>query len=185
MDRESRRNVLAHESLHSFNCVNGGPMGALDEGAAIQIFKAAFGGPAQQRCETWAEATYGTKLWYEQCQRQGIALEAPRAPTSKLLDVYQWIADHDQSRLGWNSTQRLQACFARYWKNLNRCVDWPVWLDQACKASDQMRSNPGCSPVQVSADGRLDGEEDKAVRAISKVDCSELLQSYLKAPSSR
>src|SRR5207302_4580072 len=88
LDRQGRRDVLAHESLHSFNCFNGGPVGALDEGSAIQIFKAAFRPPADQVCETWAEATYGTKLWYEQCEGGSIALESPRAPTSKLLDVY-------------------------------------------------------------------------------------------------
>jgi hypothetical protein len=34
--------VLLHESFHSFNCVNDGPDGALNEGAAIWIPKTAL-----------------------------------------------------------------------------------------------------------------------------------------------
>lgn len=36
------RGVLMHESFHSFDCVNGGPVGSLDEGAAIWVVKSAF-----------------------------------------------------------------------------------------------------------------------------------------------
>jgi hypothetical protein len=42
---QDARAVLMHESFHSFNCVNGGPAGALNEGSAIWITNAPFTSP--------------------------------------------------------------------------------------------------------------------------------------------
>ena len=142
------RNVVMHESLHSFNCVNGGPNGALNEGAAIWITKAFF--PAGLNpAETWAEATYGTKLYYRDIQGQpNYPLEVAGAPTQKLLDVFRILSDNDPSHLPWNSQQRLTSCYQSYFESLNRNVDFfAVWLPSVQVATDAMLADPGCRPV--------------------------------------
>jgi hypothetical protein len=142
------RNVVMHESLHSFNCVNGGPNGALNEGAAIWITKAFF--PAGLNpAETWAEATYGTKLFYRDFQGQpNYPLEVAAAPTQKLVDVFRILADNDPSHLPWNSQERLTDCYQRYFESLNRNVDFfAVWLPSVQVATDAMLADPGCRPV--------------------------------------
>jgi hypothetical protein len=142
------RNVLMHESFHSFNCVNGGPVGSLDEGASIWIFKAAFP-EALHPAETWSEATYGTKLFYRDILGQpDLNLGSPQQPTSKLLEIYGWLSDRDPSRLPWNSDQRLVSCFEKYWEHLNRNVDFfQVWLPAAFEATQEMLADEECRPV--------------------------------------
>jgi len=52
-----------HESFHSFNCVNGGPVGSLDEGSAIWVIPVELGQeliPGQSLAKT----TYGSKLFH-------------------------------------------------------------------------------------------------------------------------
>jgi RTX calcium-binding nonapeptide repeat (4 copies) len=142
------RNVVMHESLHSFNCVNGGPNGALNEGAAIWITKAFF--PAGLNpAETWAEATYGTKLYYRDIQGQpDYPLEVAAAPTQKLLDVFRILSDNDPSHLPWNSQERLTSCYQKYFESLDRNVDFfAVWLPSVQVATDAMLADPGCRPV--------------------------------------
>jgi hypothetical protein len=142
------RNVLMHESLHSFDCVNGGPSGALDEGAAIWITKAFF--PAGLNpAETWAEATYGTKLFYRDFQGQpAYPLQVASNPTQKLLDVFRILADNDPSHLPWNSQERLSGCYQKYFESLNRNVDFfAVWLPSVQVATDAMLADPGCRPL--------------------------------------
>jgi len=142
------RNVLMHESFHSFNCVNRGPVGALDEGAAIWIFKATLA-ESLHPAETWAEATYGTKLFYRDIVGSpDYPLGVAAAPTDKLLEVYRWLADLDPSRLPWNSQDRLTTCFQRYWEPLDRNVDFfAVWLPSAEAATGLMLADPDCRPV--------------------------------------
>jgi hypothetical protein len=142
------RNVLTHESFHSFNCVNGGPVGSLDEGSALWVIPSGFRTPLSPG-ESWAEATYGTKLYYRDIAgNPNLPLEAPRDPTTKLLDVFQWLASSDPSRLPWNSTERLQTCFARYWEHLDRNVDFVTeWLPAAQAATTQMLADPACRPL--------------------------------------
>lgn len=140
--------VLMHEVFHSFNCVNGGPGGALNEGAAIWIFKAPVPGDLLLG-ETWAEATYGTKLWYRDIQGQpDYPLEAAKYPTPKLLYELEWLAAHDPSRLPWNSQERLSSCFTTYWEQLDRNVDfYTIWLPAAKRATDNMLADPNCAPA--------------------------------------
>jgi hypothetical protein len=142
------RNVLTHESFHSFNCVNGGPVGSLDEGSALWVIPSGFRTPLSPG-ESWAEATYGTKLYYRDIAgNPNLPLEAPRDPTTKLLDVYQWLASTDPSRLPWNSTERLQTCFARYWEHLDRNVPFVTeWLPAAQAATTLMLADPECRPL--------------------------------------
>ena len=59
------RGLVMHESFHSFNCVNGGPSGALDEGAAIWITQVPFA-DVRYPGASFAETTYGTKLFYRE-----------------------------------------------------------------------------------------------------------------------
>jgi hypothetical protein len=141
------RNVLAHESLHSFDCVNGGPVGSLDEGAAIWIYKTAFDEVLPG--ESWAEATYGTKLFYRDINgNPDFPLGAPLQPTPKLLELFRWLSDRDPSRLPWNSTERLVTCFARHFAALDRNVDFfAVWLPAVQDATAQMLADPDCRPV--------------------------------------
>jgi hypothetical protein len=148
------RSVLMHESFHSFNCVNGGPAGSLNEGSAIWIAKSSF--PAGLNpAETWAEATYGTKLYYRDILgNPDFPLEASVAPTGKLIEVYTRLSELDPSRLPWNSTERLTTCFDRYWAGLNRNVDFfAVWLPSAQQATAQMLADPDCGPLYRHASG--------------------------------
>jgi hypothetical protein len=142
------RDVLMHESFHSFDCVNGGPVGALDEGAAIWVFKAFFP-EGRNPAETWAEATYGTKLYYRDIQGQpDYPLAVAQNPTQKLLDVYRILSNRDPSRLPWDSQERLATCYQRYFEQLDRNVDFfAVWLPSVQQATNAMLADPGCSPV--------------------------------------
>jgi hypothetical protein len=145
---EDARAVLMHESFHSFNCLNGGPVGSLDEGSAIWIVKATFGG-ALHPGESWAEATYGTKLYYKVFfNNPDLPLTAPLGPTSKLLDVYAFLAARDPSQLPWNSTDRLVTCFDRYFADLDRNVDFEtVWLPAVAERTRLMLADAECKPL--------------------------------------
>jgi hemolysin type calcium-binding protein len=142
------RNVLTHESFHSFNCVNGGPSGALDEGSAIWILLAPYTDPLIPG-QSFAEATYGTKLYYRDLNNQpDYLLQAPPNPTQKLIDVYNYLSAHDPSQLPWNSNERLVNCFNLYFVDLNRNVDFfNVWLPEVKQRTDQMVADPNCKPV--------------------------------------
>ena len=142
------RGVLMHESFHSFNCTNGGPVGSLNEGSAIWIAKSSFP-TGLDPAETWAEATYGTKLYFRDILgNPDFPLEAPAAPTGKLIEVYQGLSELDPSHIPWNSTERLVTCFDRYWASLDRNVDFfAVWLPSAAHATAQMLVDPECRPL--------------------------------------
>jgi Ca2+-binding RTX toxin-like protein len=141
-------NVFLHESFHSFNCVNGGPVGALDEGSAIWITLAPFDAPLIPG-ESFAETTYGTKLYYRDIVGvPDYPLTAPLNPTQKLLDVYGYLSVHDPSQLPWNSNDRLVTCFNRYFVDLNRNVDFfNVWLPSVKQRTDLMLADPECKPL--------------------------------------
>jgi Ca2+-binding RTX toxin-like protein len=141
-------NVFLHESFHSFNCVNGGPAGSLNEGSAIWITLAPFDAPLIPG-ESFAETTYGTKLYYRDIVGvPDYPLTAPLNPTQKLLDVYGYISAHDPSQLPWNSNERLLTCFNRYFVDLNRNVDFfNVWLPAVKQRTDLMLADPGCKPL--------------------------------------
>jgi Ca2+-binding RTX toxin-like protein len=141
-------NVFLHESFHSFNCVNGGPAGSLDEGSAIWITFAPFDAPLI-RGQSLAETTYGTKLYYRDINGQpDYPLTAPLNPTQKLLDVYGYLSAHDPSQLPWDSNERLHACFERYFVDLNRDVDFfNVWLPAVKQRTDLMLADAECKPL--------------------------------------
>jgi hypothetical protein len=140
--------VLMHESFHSFNCVNGGPVGALDEGSAIWIAKIGAGFVLSPG-ESFTEATYGTKLYYRDLNGQpDYPLAAPTNPTQKLIDVYTWLSANDPSKLPWNSNDRLVGCFNTYFADLNRNVDFfAVWLPAVKERTDLMLADAGCKPL--------------------------------------
>jgi hypothetical protein len=142
------RNVLTHETFHSFNCVNGGPAGSLNEGSALWVIPAGFPRPLTAG-ESWAEATYGTKLYYRDILGQpDYPLEIAPNPTQKLIDVYAWLSNHDPSQLPWNSNERLVTCFQRYFEQLNRDVPFETeWLPAVNKATQNMLADPECRPV--------------------------------------
>ena len=141
--------ILMHESFHSFNCVNHGPPGALDEGSAIWVAKSTF--PAGLNpAETWAEATYGTKLYYRDIVgNPDYPLRAPDASaTQKLRDVYALLAARDPSQLPWNSDERLVGCFQKYFESLDRNVDFfTVWLPAVEERTQQMLADSECKPI--------------------------------------
>jgi hemolysin type calcium-binding protein len=143
------RSVLMHESFHSFNCTNGGPVGSLDEGSAIWISKVSFPGAGFLPGESWAEATYGSKLYHKEFfGNPNLPLVAPISPTPKLLEVYAWLAANDPSLLPWNSTDRLVVCFDRYFAHLNRNVDFfTVWLPAVEDATRNMLADAECQPL--------------------------------------
>ena len=92
---------------------------------------------------------YGTKLYYRDLNGQpDYPLTAPPSPTQKLLDVYGYLSAHDPSRLPWNSTERLQACFVRYFVDLDRNVDFfNVWLPAVEPRTNLMLADPECKPL--------------------------------------
>ena len=142
------RDVLMHESFHSFDCVNGGPIGSLDEGSASWVFVVGFH-PVLGLGESWAEATYGTKLLRRDIDHQpDYPLTAPLNPTARLLEVYGWLSTHDPSKLPWNSQDRLITCYQRYYEQLDRDVDFETeWLPAVAAATEKMVADPGCKPV--------------------------------------
>jgi hypothetical protein len=145
---QDAHNVFLHESFHSFNCVNGGPAGSLDEGSAIWITRAPFDTPLTPG-ESLAETTYGTKLYYKVFfNNPNLPLTAPLNSTQKLLDVYKYLSAHDPSRLPWNSTERLQTCFDRYFADLKRDVDFfNEWLPAVKERTDLMVADAECKPL--------------------------------------
>jgi hypothetical protein len=147
---ESLRNVLLHESFHAFNCHEDGPNGALNEGAAIWIFKAAFP-QGLNPAETFAEATYGTKLFYRDIgvgqPDPNYPLQAPSNPKPKLVEELTRLSQADPSKLPWNSQTRLTSCFEQYWQQINRNQDYQSYLQLAQAATDAMLQNPSCRPL--------------------------------------
>lgn len=145
---QDARAVLMHESFHSFNCVNGGPVGSLNEGSAIWITNAPYDTPLLPG-QSFAETTYGTKLYYKVFFNDpNFPLEAPANPTQKLIDVYTYMSAHDPSQLPWNSTDRLVTCFNRYFADLNRDVDfYNVWLPAVKERTDLMLADAECQPL--------------------------------------
>jgi hypothetical protein len=139
---EGQRNLLIHECFHSFNDANNGPIGALDEGAAIWIFKAVFG--VNNNAEDFAEATYGTKLYYKYYMNNAACpLQAPSAFTGKLVEVYTWLSENDPSHLPWWDQTLLQAMYEKYYAALNRDVNFQtVWLPSVKKAREAMLKDP-------------------------------------------
>lgn len=142
------RGVLMHELFHSFNCVNGGPFGALDEGSAIWIRCYAIPADCDPRA-SWAETTYGTKLWYRDIEHlPDYPIGGLRNPTQKLLDVYASMSTRDPAHLPWDSEARLSLCFDRYFAGLSRDVDFfEVWLPAQQAATQQMVLDPECRPA--------------------------------------
>jgi hypothetical protein len=140
--------ILIHESFHSFNCVNGGPSQSLDEGSAIWVITVGLG-QTPLPGQSFAEATYGTKLYYRDIQgNPDFVLAAPNNPSAKLIEAYQWLSANDPSRLPWNSTDRLVTCFNRYFVDLNRNVDFfNVWLPAVKQRTDQMLGDAECKPI--------------------------------------
>ena len=140
--------VLMHETFHSFNCVNGGPAGSLDEGSSIWVVQAGLGQPLIPG-QSFAETTYGTKLYYRDLAgNPDFPLGAPASPSPKLIDVYTWLSANDPSQLPWNSTERLVACFDRYFVTLDRNVDFfNVWLPSVKERTDLMLADAECKPL--------------------------------------
>jgi hypothetical protein len=145
------RNVLMHESLHSFNCVNNGPDGALNEGGAIWIYKLAFPSSTDDGA-SFAEATYGTKLYYRDVwspPQPDYPLGAmPANASQKVMSVYTWLSAGDPSKLPWNIPARLSSCFVTYWSSIERNVDFnTVWLPAEKAATQKMLADPSCRPA--------------------------------------
>jgi hypothetical protein len=147
---EVLRNTLLHESFHAFNAHEGGPPGfsALNEGSAIWVFKEAFGSTG--KAQNWAEATYGTKLWYRDIAKPPVPdypVRVPVNPTEKLSDEYRYLSGRDASHLPWGSQQPLERCYQKHWERIPRGqLSDPEYLEQAQQATDDMVADPECNP---------------------------------------
>jgi hypothetical protein len=148
LSQNDARGVFMHESFHSFGCTNSGPVGALDEGAAIWVVQAAYPEDLMP-ANSWAETTYGTKLFYRDIQgNPDYPMWAVSTPTQKLIDVYEWLESQDPSGLPWNSQERLDYCFEMYFEPLDRNVDFfNVWLPAVLAATQAMQADPFCEPI--------------------------------------
>ncbi len=147
---QSMLDVLMHESLHSFNCMNGGPQGALDEGSSIWVFKAAFPGgrSADIMRGGLAEATFGTVNYYRDLGTSGInysPLNAGPGTTSKSREFFDWLSSTDPSKLPWNDITKLRACYNLYYQSLNRNVSEEKWFSVAAAASQKIAADPNCT----------------------------------------
>ena len=138
LSEKDKRNTLMHECFHSFNDRNQGPKGALNEGSAIWVYKRAFG--TDSPAEDFAEATFGTKLYYKTFMNEpDYPLVAPAVFNSKLVEVYSWLSTNDPSRLPWWDTELLNEMYNRYYASLDRDVDYySVWLPSVQKAREAM-----------------------------------------------
>ncbi len=130
--------ILSHELFHRFNDEYGGAEGANTEGSAIWIYKAAFKTKLEVG-ESWAEAMYGTKKFYEDINWGNLTIEAPKNPSPKLIEVYNWMQTKDPSNLPWDSEELMTEYYNKYWKDLKRNVSWEEWLAQADEANKKMR----------------------------------------------
>jgi hypothetical protein len=148
LDEDTQRHTLTHECFHSFNDMNGGPDGALDEGSAIWISKKVF--HCASSAEDWAEATYGTKSYYKVFMANpDYPLEAPETFSPKLIEVYTWLSDGDQSCLPWWDDALLKEMYAEYYEPINRDCDFTgEWLPAVENAREQMLKDP----LMTSAD---------------------------------
>ena len=137
-----KRNTLMHECFHSFNDQNQGPDGALNEGSAIWIYKKVFG--TNSPAEDFAEATYGTKLYYKTyMDAPDYPLSAPVVFNDKLIEVYTWLSEGDPSRLPWWDNSLLNAMYERYYASIDRDVDfYSIWLPSAQNAREAMLQDP-------------------------------------------
>ena len=99
--------------------------------------------------QSFAEATYGTKLYYRDIVGDpNCPLEAAQYPSQKLIDVYTYLSAHDPSKLPWNSNDRLVTCFNRYFVDLDRNVDfYNVWLPAVKERTGLILADPECQPV--------------------------------------
>jgi len=145
---DSMLDVLLHESLHSFNCMNGGPIGALDEGSAIWIFKTAFPGSRSvgELQGGLAETTYGTANYYRDYgvnESNYSPINAATGTTSKSKELFSWLSSTDPSKLPWDNQAKLQACYDLYYKGLNRKSS--NWFDLAAAASQKIATDPNCT----------------------------------------
>ena len=141
--------TLIHESLHSFNCYNGGPNGALNEGSAIWIFKIAFpqGRDPDELTGGFAETVFGTVNYYRDYGVGGnhqIPLTAFNPSTDQAKDLFGYLAANDPSHLPWDNQTKLQYCYDTYYKNISRTV--PDWFAKAADASRLMAADPQCTP---------------------------------------
>ncbi|MCH8815736.1 MAG: hypothetical protein IH957_11730 [Chloroflexi bacterium] len=148
----SARGVLIHESFHSFNCVNSGPSYALDEGSATWVGQAVYSNPLLPG-QSFAETTYGTKLYYRDIQgSSNYPLKVADDPSDKVIEIFTWLSSQDPSGLPWNSQNRLTHCYESYWESLDRAVDfYTVWLPAAQEASAAMQADPLCQPLATLA----------------------------------
>lgn len=169
--------TLLHESLHSFNCVNGGPDGALNEGSAIWIFKVAFpeGRNPDELVAGFAETTYGTVNYYRDFDNETIELKALTNPSPKSLELFNWLSSTDSSNLPWNDQSKLQYCYDTYYKNIQRTDS--DWFSKAKTASQSMAQDPQCkkpssvtttvTPTQAVTGPSLDQEEWNFIQIIN------------------
>ena len=139
--------TLFHESLHSFNCVNGGPDGALNEGSAIWIFKVAFpeGRNPDELLSGFAETVYGTVNYYRDYGVGGshtISLSALGSTSAKSHELFTWLSSVDGSHLPYSDQTKLQYCYDTYYKNVPRTD--ADWFAKAKSASQSMIADPQC-----------------------------------------
>jgi uncharacterized protein YkwD len=170
--------TLFHESLHSFNCVNSGPDGALNEGSAIWIFKVAFpeGRNPDELTSGFAETVYGTVNYYRDYGVDGnhsIPLTAIGNTTPKSKELFTWLSSVDGSHLPYADQTKLQYCYDTYYKNIPRTD--PDWFAKAKTASQSMVADPKCyTPTQnttptptTTNDAMLDQEEWNFIKIIN------------------
>ena len=103
---------------------------------------------------SFAEATYGTKLFYRDVGIHGpdpnYSLGSfPSTASQKAVDLMAWLSAGDPSKLPWNDAGRYSTCYSTYWSGLTWSAAnfYTVWLPAEEAATQLMLADPNCRPV--------------------------------------
>lgn len=133
--------TLIHETYHGFNARHGlGGGHGLNEGMAIAIFKYYFGDEVNL-----AETVFGTVNYYRDIGIEGYPRRFPIGDVGeadeKGREALRYLMAADVSGVDWLDARQVEKVYRRFWKRLNRDVDfYAVWLPAAARATERGRA---------------------------------------------
>ena len=147
---DNPRNLFMHELYHSFNHRHNLPIGTLDEGTGVFIYKAAF--PEEfSDSESWSEAAFGSKLYVRDLPPSSnlplVAVSSRSNMTPKGAELFEWLSAKDTSQLPWDNQEQLDYLYSTYWEHLDRGVSESEWKTQYEAAHIAMLQDPIFNPA--------------------------------------
>jgi len=137
---ETLPHTLIHETYHGFNARHGlGGGHALNEGTAIAIFKHFLGDEVNL-----AETIFGTVNFYRDIGIEGyprrFPIGDPWEADEKGREALRYLMAADVSGIDWFDGELVATIYRRFWKRLNRNVDFFArWLPAAERATERSR----------------------------------------------